>query len=186
MPSSAPCAQAINNHSPTAGPVQSSFPLHRAFIEKNVNTGCLSCTPIRLCFLILLDKLPLHDLQPTHFLLHIFQLIIQHKLLLFQILQSFLPALVVDLLPVILAATQDRCRLSVLAQFILILSFKAAALYLRQLLPCAVMLLVFLPLFIGFDPDTQYKGKIVVLLSLAFQVVYSVAYEYDPGKPLLL
>ena len=99
--------------------------------------------PLRFRFLIFLDKLPLHDLQPTHFLLHIFQLIIQHEAFLVQIGLCRLPALVVDLLTVILAATQDRCRLSVLAQFILILSFKATALCLRQLLPCAVMLYFF-------------------------------------------
>ena len=68
-----------------------------------------SCIPIRLCLLVLLNELPLHDLQATHFLLHIFQLIVQHKALLVQILQSCLPALVVDLLAVILAAAQDRC-----------------------------------------------------------------------------
>ena len=33
------------------------------------------------------------------------------------------------------------------------------------------MLLVFLPLFIGFDPDAQLKREIVVLLPLAFQSV---------------
>ena len=33
------------------------------------------------------------------------------------------------------------------------------------------MLLVFLPLFIGFYPDAQLKGKIVILLPLAFQTV---------------
>lgn len=53
----------------------------------------LSCIPIRLCPLVLLNELPLHDLEPTHFLLYIFHLIIQHKALLVQILQSCLPAL---------------------------------------------------------------------------------------------
>ena len=132
---------------------------------------CSLCIPTRPCPLILLNELPLHNLQPTHFLLHIFQLIIQHKLLLFQILQSCLPSFVVDLLAVTLAAAQDRCRLSVLAKLILILSFKTTALCLRQFLPCAVMLLVFLPLFIGFDPDTQLKGEIMILLPLTFQTV---------------
>lgn len=131
----------------------------------------LSCIPIRLCPLVLLNELPLHDLEPTHFLLYIFHLIIQHKALLVQILQSCLPALVVDLLTVILAAEQDKCCLPVLAQLVLIPAFKATALFLRQLLPCPVMLLVFLPLFIGFDPDSQLKREIVVLLSLALQAV---------------
>ena len=132
---------------------------------------CSTSIPFSSCPFAILDKLPLHNLQPAHFLLQIFQLVIQHELLLVQILQSCLPALAVDLLAVILAAAQERCRLSVLAKLKLILSFKATALCLRQLLPCAVMLLVILPLFIGFDPDSQLKREIVVLLPLAFQTV---------------
>ncbi len=56
----------------------------------------LSFMPFRSHSLVLLDELPLHNLQSANLLLLLAQLIVQQKPFLIQVLQRFTPSFVVD------------------------------------------------------------------------------------------
>ena len=144
---------------------------HKSAYQWNSDLYTLPRIPLRSPLLVLLNKLPLHDLHPTHLFLYLLQLVIQHELLLVQIIQRCLPALVVDLLPISLPAVQRSGGLPVLPKLVLMAAFIIAAFFLRQLLSRLAMFAIFLPFFIGFDPDAHLKGEIVILLPLAFQTV---------------
>ena len=127
--------------------------------------------PFRFLLLILFDELSLHNLHPAYFLLDLTQFIVLHKALLIQILQCFLPALVVDTLAAILPSFQGGACLTVFTQFILILLLKGRSLLLRQFLPCLVEAPILLPLIVSSDACAQFDRQGFVLLASAFQIV---------------